>query len=117
MVQMPMLEAQPSALSFSKPCSKRRCGGTMLWTPNFRNLSTKSVLLYRPAWVCDACKRHDYVRGVLKASEAKPVPIHSESREIRAVLFLMVLSALRDTEGFAGKGLPDSQETLFRHSA
>lgn len=47
-----------------KACTKtKNCQGKMIWTPLFRNLGTKDLSIYRPAWVCDTCRKHDYTKG------------------------------------------------------
>jgi hypothetical protein len=35
----------------------------MTWTPDFRALQSKRNTFYRPAWVCDICRKHDYCKG------------------------------------------------------
>ena len=57
----PHIESAPP----SKQCTKtKQCCGTMTWTAQFRALATKDRTLYRPAWLCDTCKKHDYIKGV-----------------------------------------------------
>jgi hypothetical protein len=46
-----------------KPCTAtKKCRGTMTWTPDFRLLQSKNTTFHRPAWVCDICRKHDYVK-------------------------------------------------------
>lgn len=61
----PLIEPTEPLIAPSKLCTKhKQCGGTMTWNPLFRYLGTlKSPNIYRPAWVCGKCGRHDYVKG------------------------------------------------------
>src|SRR5262245_61314498 len=50
--------------SIQKLCSKtRHCTGAMVWTTKFRAVGPNGGSPCRPAWVCQKCGRHDYVRG------------------------------------------------------
>jgi len=48
--------------SVSKPCTKSKCDGMMVWNERFRSFGPNGGPPYRPAWVCSKCKKHDYVR-------------------------------------------------------
>jgi len=53
-----------SQLPAPKPCTKTHgCNGMLHWTPLFKALGPQGGPPYRPAWVCDKCGKHDYVKG------------------------------------------------------
>ena len=47
-----------------KPCLKTGCSGMMSWNKKFRSFGKDEGPPYRPAWVCDECGAHDYVKGL-----------------------------------------------------
>ena len=60
--------SKPAEIPEPKACTKtKNCAGTMTWNLQFRAMGAKGGAPYRPAWVCDKCLKHDYVKGTISA--------------------------------------------------